>query len=846
MSQAIWIAVFFLFIPSAISAQVLVENQPQGVRGGRIIAITLSRTNASIAIAASPTGGLFKTTDGNATWTHLDGLPATRLWDVQIDPNNANHVLATVVVDTHKPTNSGLWRSVDGGATWTQATGYLAGSCDATDTPNYGRQIFFGPGTNIFVGSDCGLAVSRDGGATWSRTSLGTGRPGVWSVAARLGNAGAVIVDICTAAGPRRSTDGAVTFGAIPATTSFPIGICSVTESPSEQDVLFAASTSGGTGMLWESDDGGATWTQLWSNFNPGRFGWVRTTVPPGAPAGRFDIYFHAGADVFRQGCVTGGAGGTALRCLVLANVGAAYVGGGHDVGGMAFDATGCPAYMGSDWGATRSTDCGVTWTSKYTTPIGSSIYDIAATVLPTHTDLYFGTMDNHIWSSQDNGATWPWNRGAEGFWLQAPQRATAHGVIVTGTACNPCSQLAWQDHSAGETAWPRPGDQNTPPGGGPPFAVPGTVGPAPFVQLDTGVFWIRDVSGVWRTFTPKVANVATNELFVSGPPENPTAYVVTIAANVRRLQRVTGFGATGTGPLTVTTTSSMLDRPYFWVPDDNPWKTPYVIGVDPSTGARLIAADAATDRMLVSGDSGKTWIADTILTRLVTAGGKLLFQAPYLGMQAHVIRFNPTNGWHALVGTEAAGIIETCDAGRSWHVIAGSERATEVSDFAFDSVRRQVHVATYGRGLWRIDYPQRPYKTLAKHPRTPIMRPAHPGIPISRRVRPDPCWEPQRPSVTITAPPRISIRVSVLPAGDPGRVALALDGSSIAPPIPDGFWSGWRTVSGGTHVVSAIAVPAVQGSVYQLSIGGDCSAGGAVTAASGLPKTCLVTATRQ
>jgi hypothetical protein len=75
---------------------------------------------------------------------------------------------------------------------------------------------------------------------------------------------------------------------------------------------------------------------------------------------------------------------------------------------------------------------------------------------------------------------------------------------------------------------------------------------------------------------------------------------------------------------------------------------------------------------------------------------------------------------------------------------------------------------------------------------------------------------------------------------------ALALDGAALGPPVPNGFWTGWRTVSGGQHVVTAIAVPAMQGSVYQLVISGDCSAGGVVTAASGLAKTCIVTATRQ
>ena len=833
-------------IVSKARAQVLVENQPQGTgRGGRMIAITLNRANAAIAIAASPSGGLFKTVDGGATWAHLDGLPANRLWDVQIDPSNGNQVLATIVVDSHKPTYAGLWRSVDGGATWTQPAGTSAGYCDGTVIPDYGREIFFGPGANVFVATDCGLAVSRDGGATWSRTSVGTGRPSVWSVAARPGiAAGSVIVDICTAAGPRRSTDGGATFGAAPTTPPFPIGICTITESPTEQNVLFATSKDYGTGMLWESDDAGATWTQLWSYHNPGRYPWVRTTIPANAPAGRFDLYFHAGADVFRQRCTTGA---TLHRCAVVADpaTGAPFefVNGGHDVGGIAFDATGCPAYLGSDYGVTRSTDCGVTWDWKNTTLTALSIYDMAGTVLPTHTDLYFGTQDNYIWGSQDNGVTWPWGRPSEGLWLQAPHKADTHGVMVTGTVCTPCYQKAWGDHGVGETGWPPPGDQN-PPGGGPPFVVPGGVGPAPYLQLNAGSFWMRDIAGTWRMLTPAVADLATTQFWVSGPPENPTAYVVTNVANVLRLQRVTGFGASASGALTVTPTASTLDRPYYWAPDDNPAAFPYVVGVDPSNGARLIAPDATSNGMLGSGDSGKTWRVDTMLTRLVTASGKLLFNSAYLGLQAHVIRFNPSNGWHVLVGTEAAGIIETCDAGQSWHVLPGSERATAVSDFVFDEARRQVHVATYGRGLWRIDYPQIPVRYLALRPGPgPLTR--RPHAPIKVRRIPDPCWEPQLPSVTIPAPPRVSIRVAVRPAGDPALVLLGLDGSSIAPPVGDGFWSGWRTVSAGTHVVTAIVV-AASGGIYKLTLGGDCSPSGGVVAASGLAKTCLVTATRQ
>ncbi|MGH9766905.1 MAG: WD40/YVTN/BNR-like repeat-containing protein, partial [Blastocatellia bacterium] len=59
--------------------------------------------------------GIFKTTDGGANWTRLDGTRGRDFYyvnDLVISPNDKNRIYAA--------TGTGVWRSVDGGANWTR------------------------------------------------------------------------------------------------------------------------------------------------------------------------------------------------------------------------------------------------------------------------------------------------------------------------------------------------------------------------------------------------------------------------------------------------------------------------------------------------------------------------------------------------------------------------------------------------------------------------------------------------------------------------------------------------------------------------------------------------------
>jgi photosystem II stability/assembly factor-like uncharacterized protein len=154
------------------SASTVTEFQPAlgagRVWGGRTVAITVDPGDSNSAIAASESGGLFKTSNFGASWMHIDTLVPFRMSDVKYAPGDRQIVIATASSDSgRKVSGGGIFRSTDGGVTWSKpATSNPP--CNARANA-YG--IAFEPNSsNVYVGTDCGVAVIASGSAAIART----------------------------------------------------------------------------------------------------------------------------------------------------------------------------------------------------------------------------------------------------------------------------------------------------------------------------------------------------------------------------------------------------------------------------------------------------------------------------------------------------------------------------------------------------------------------------------------------------------------------------------------------------------------------------------------------------
>jgi hypothetical protein len=711
-------------VPQPVLAQccAIAELQPKYGRGGRTVAIAISPGNLNTVVVASFSGGLFKSSDAGTTWHHMDSLLPNRIADVKFDPEDENILIASVQVDSHNPSYSGIWRSQDGGQTWTPKNTDMP-PCDTPPHPALGGHISFGPGPNAFVATFCGLAVSHDKGVTWSHPFYDSApgeRPAVTSVISRPGpqypaDPNSVIVDFCGVNGPRRSTDNAATFGPLPAAPNYPLGYCSIATSPYEPFVLLAVSNAG---ILWESDDANGSWFRL-KTFSPGaRPPWVLTRRAFTGDDTVFNLYFHDGGDLWRIGCNVLNSGpakaGVALRCPQNTSGDSWSTAGMHDHHAEGFSLEDCTILDANDTGMSRSV-CGPPWSSINDGLGALQIYDMAGTVHPDHTDLFIGTQDNYVRGSVDTGLTWPFLKETEGFNLQAPHARSTDDEQVSGNACAPCFTFVSNPQLNNLTPPWNPPSAVTPQawlylvGGGdgnsPTYATTG--GPCTINGISTNVcLYACDSSGNCQAKVGGLPALATQHLYVAGPPANPTIYAVTakgtnsIGQGIRGLIRIQNFSCPSSG---CPSADNGLGSLYIWAPDDNPYDYPVSLGVDPSNPMHLIAADLNDETMKFSLDGGASWKKDGQLSALVTNNGQLQFHTPFLGLQTHVIAFDPSNGQNVLVGTEANGVIASLDGGTSWFKIAGSEQIPAISDFFFDEVGHTIYVSSYGRGLWTI-----------------------------------------------------------------------------------------------------------------------------------------------
>ena len=288
--------------------------------GGPIQSVAANPLNLNELLAASQTGGLFKSIDGGTTWSHVDALPVSDLSAVAYN-QDASLILVTARNDWRRVSDrfglsngAGIWSSDDGGASWRQVRTVLASTVRVGRTKSCRtRPMAFGIAVDpsserIFVATTCGLYQSRNKGVSFGFGDLGDdadGTPRTFYSVAVVPPTTALPTGAVVAGGPDGLfyLDGDGPTASLRAATGT-IGLSShgsdgnfrhaITHSESRsfpQDVLATVDpTAADTepAIVW-SRDGGRTWQTLPgpsdTEYSPNCGGspFVRTSPEPGA-----------------------------------------------------------------------------------------------------------------------------------------------------------------------------------------------------------------------------------------------------------------------------------------------------------------------------------------------------------------------------------------------------------------------------------------------------------------------------------------------------------------------------------------------------------------------------------
>ncbi len=397
--------------------------------GGRITCVAASPTNSNVILAGTPAGGIFKTTDGGQTWIPVfDDKPFLYIGDIAYHPTNPNIVYAGTG-DPDVPftvfVGNGMYKSTDGGNTWTHIG--LSNAKIITKiivSPQNPNTIYVAAlGNPIQADNHRGVYKSTDGGATWSQVLFVNNQTGVSDMVIDPANDNVVYatsytcirnatvnIRVSNDARVYKSTNGGTTWnilqGGLP---NYPVnkyGICMSNQNPNKLyvavcDSLFQMEN------VYVTNDGGNTFVNLGNNGmagNYGGFGWYFGEIEVN-PINDMEIYI-AGIELYKSS--NGGANWMLNQppwwnYVVHADIHAIkMLGPGKYI-------------VGTDGGLYLTTDNGNTYTDIDEIP-NTQFYRVA--VNPHMPTMYWGgTQDNGtIYGNMSNINNWFREFGGDGF----------------------------------------------------------------------------------------------------------------------------------------------------------------------------------------------------------------------------------------------------------------------------------------------------------------------------------------------------------------------------------------------------------------------------------------------
>lgn len=279
-------------MPESIDFKGLLEWRCIGpFRGGRVVAVAGDCQNPNVFYFGAVAGGVWKTSDAGTYWECVsDGFFNTSsvgaLAVAQSDPNviYAGTGETTIRIDVSH--GDGVYKSTDAGRTWTHVgladTRFIGKIRIHPDNPDivYVAALGHAFGPN----EERGVYKSTDGGATWRKVLFKSDKAGAVDLSLDSTNPRILYAAIwetyrnfwqISSGGPEsglwQSTDGGETWTDITDRQGLPKGIkgkIAVAASPAQAGRVWALIEHAKEGGLYRSDDAGTTWEKVSDNQN--------------------------------------------------------------------------------------------------------------------------------------------------------------------------------------------------------------------------------------------------------------------------------------------------------------------------------------------------------------------------------------------------------------------------------------------------------------------------------------------------------------------------------------------------------------------------------------------------
>ncbi|MBV8372704.1 MAG: glycoside hydrolase, partial [Candidatus Eremiobacteraeota bacterium] len=301
---------------------------------GSVGAVAVARSNPNVIYVGSGEGlqrpdlavgdGIYKSSDGGASWTHFGLRDGQQISGIAVDPRNADRLFVAVLGHPYGPNDErGVYRSTDGGRT-------------------FARVLSKNPDVGAFA-----VAIDpHDSNVVYA--TLWAARQAPWEIGGSFEIAGSGIF---------KSSDGGTTWQ--PLTQGLPqqIGRAEIAPAPSDPSVVYVyADTQAQGGAVYRSSDGGAHFTKTNDAANIAQRGadLVSLAVDPHNAA----VVYLTNTSTYRSS-----DGGKTFIAIKGAP-------GGDDYHSVWIDPDDSNVVaLAADQGATISVNGGRTWSSWYNQP---------------------------------------------------------------------------------------------------------------------------------------------------------------------------------------------------------------------------------------------------------------------------------------------------------------------------------------------------------------------------------------------------------------------------------------------------------------------------------------------